>query len=48
VDLGLRLPGAKYAAVASSVDAHNAMVNSGDMAVGLFTIGLLEVTLFAE
>lgn len=47
VDLGLRLPGAKYAAIASSVDAHNALVSSGDMTVGLIAIGLLEVIMGA-
>jgi hypothetical protein len=42
VDLGLRLPGSKYAGV-SPVEAHDVFVKSGDMFVGLLLIGILEV-----
>lgn len=42
VDLGLRFPSPKYLGL-SSLTAHDAMVKTGDMAVGLLFIGLLEL-----
>jgi len=42
VDLGLRFPSPKYLGL-TSLTAHDAMVKSGDMAVGLLFIGLLEL-----
>jgi len=42
VDLGLRFPSPKYLGL-TSLTAHDAMVKSGDMAVGLVFIGLLEL-----
>lgn len=42
VDLGLRFPGSKYAGL-TSAQAHDALLKSGDMTVGLLAIGIIEV-----
>jgi len=42
VDLGLRFPGDQFAAVSSSLAAHNAMVEAGPMKVLLFAVSLIE------
>ncbi|EWM29791.1 light-harvesting protein [Nannochloropsis gaditana] len=46
VDMGLRLPVAKYAGY-NAVQAHDVFVKSGDMTVGLLAIGFLEVVMGA-
>lgn len=43
VDKGLRFPGAQYAAISQSVDAHDPMVASGNMTVLLLMVFLLEM-----
>ena len=43
VDLGMRLPGAKFADIASSASAHDAGVASGAMGLGLLALGMIEV-----
>ena len=46
VDMGLRLPLAKYAGF-NAVQAHDVFVKNGDMTVGLLAIGFLEVVMGA-
>lgn len=43
VDQGVRFPGAQYSAIAQSVDAHDPMVNAGNMTVLLLAVFLLEM-----
>lgn len=43
VDQGVRFPGSQYSAIAQSVDAHDPMVNAGNMTVLLLAVFLLEM-----
>lgn len=43
MDKGFRFPGAQYAAITQSVDAHDPMVAAGNMTVLLMAVFLLEM-----